>query len=90
MQIRSKRTPAPDPTSEKKRVNPYLDQDTHRKLKKLAIACDTNKTDLAARIIRMAVNHPDIIEHLQNHYNQDPNYRIVPILDSQDKSKIHY
>jgi hypothetical protein len=90
MQIRSKKTPATDPTSEKKRIGPYLDEDTHKKLKKLAVACDTNKTDLAARIIKMAVNHPDIIEHLQSHYNQDPDYRVIPIVDANDPSKIYY
>lgn len=73
----------------KVRVNPYLDADTHRKLKKLAIACDTNKTDLAARILRMAVNHPDIVEHLQDTFNTDDDYRIRPII-TEDKKKIIY
>lgn len=72
------------------RVGVYLDNDTHSKLKKLAISCDTNKTDLGARIIRMVVNHPDIIEHLQNQFNKDPAYRVVPIVSADDKTKIFY
>lgn len=71
------------------RVNPYLDDDTHRKLKKLAIACDTNKTDLAARILRMAVNHPDIVEDLQSKFNVDRDYIVRPIIPT-DQTKIIY
>lgn len=65
--------------NKKIRVNASLDQDTHNKLKKLAISCDMTKTMLAYEIIKMAVNHTDIIEHLQRRYNQDEQYRVVPV-----------
>jgi hypothetical protein len=62
-------------------VNPALDQDTHRKLVKLAISCGMTKTQLAEHLIKMAVNNPDIINHYQNLYNVDDQYRVTPILD---------
>lgn len=73
--------------NKKIRVNASLDQDTHNKLKKLAISCDMTKTMLAYEIIKLAVNHTDIIEFLQNRYNKDDQYRIVPI---KENGKTHY
>lgn len=69
-----------EPHGNKKiRVNASLDQDTHNKLKKLAISCDMTKTMLAYEIIKLAVNHSDIIEFLQDRYNKDDRYRVVPV-----------
>jgi len=65
--------------NKKIRVNASLDQDTHSKLKKLAIACDMTKTMMAYEIIRMAVNHTDIIDFLQTRYNQEEQYRVIPV-----------
>ncbi len=56
-----------------------MDQDTHNKLKKLAIACDMTKTMMAYEIIKIVVNHTDFIDFLQERYNKDDQYRIVPI-----------
>lgn len=73
--------------NKKIRVNASLDQDTHNKLKKLAIACDMTKTMMAYEMIRIVVNHPDFINFLQTRYNQDDQYRVVPI---KQNGKIHY
>jgi hypothetical protein len=73
--------------NKKIRVNASLDQDTHDKLKKLAISCDMTKTMLAYEIIKLSVNHVNIIEFLQNRYNNDEQYRVVPI---QKDGKIDY
>lgn len=61
-------------------VLPSLDADTHRKLKRLALACDISKTALAEEIIRLAVNHTEIIKHFQNKYNADE-FRVIPIVN---------
>jgi len=45
------------------------------------------KTMMAYEIIKLAVNHSDIIEFLQNKYNKDEQYRIVPI---KENGRIHY
>lgn len=65
--------------NKKIRVNASLDQDTHTKLKKLSISCDMTKTMMAYDIIKLAVNHPDIVDFLQDKYNQDDQYRVVPV-----------
>lgn len=69
-------------SDKKVRVNASLDQDTHRKLKKLSISCDMTKTTLAAEIIKIAVNHTEIIKWLQDQYNKEEEYRIIPIKTS--------
>ncbi len=43
-------------SNKKVNVNPAVDQDTHRKLKWLALACDVTKTTLAEGILQLAVN----------------------------------
>ncbi|OHR63548.1 hypothetical protein HMPREF3291_03540 [Bacillus sp. HMSC76G11] len=60
-------------------VNPALDQDTHNKLKKLSVSCDVSKTKMAEMLLRMALNHPNIIQHFQDHYNKDSQYRVIPV-----------
>ncbi|KAA6446899.1 hypothetical protein [Bacillus swezeyi] len=74
-------------SDKKTRVNPSLDQDTHKKLKKLAISCDMTKTMLAAEIIEMAVNNESVIEWFQKKYNVDDVYRIIPV---NINGKIYY
>lgn len=65
-------------SDKKHKVLPALDHDSHHKLKRLALACDITKTQLAAEIIKLAVNHPDIIHWFQNKYNADE-FRIIII-----------
>ncbi|MDT9027475.1 hypothetical protein [Rossellomorea yichunensis] len=68
------------PRSDKKtRVNASLDNDTHEKLKKLAISCDMTKTMLAAELLKMCVNHLDIIDFYQKNYNKNDQYRVIPV-----------
>lgn len=74
-------------SDKKTRVNSSLDQDTHRKLKKLAISCGMTKTMLAAKIIEMAVNNESVIDWFQKKYNTDDDYRIIPV---KIQGKIHY
>lgn len=63
---------------QKVRVNITTDQDSHQKLKKLAVSCEMTKTALAEEIVRMAVNHVDIIDYFQNKYNQEAKYLVKP------------
>jgi hypothetical protein len=66
--------------SDKKiRVNASLDQDTHEKLKKLATSCEMTKTMLAAELLKMCVNHLDIIDFYQKTYNKNDQYRVIPV-----------
>lgn len=41
--------------------------------------CEMTKTMLAADLIKMCVNHIDIIDFYQQRYNKDDQYRVIPI-----------
>lgn len=66
-------------SDKKTRVNASLDEDTHHKLKKLSVSCNMTKTMLAAELIKMCVNHTDIINFFQDRYNTEPEYRVIPV-----------
>lgn len=66
-------------SDKKTRVNASLDQDSHGKLKKLATSCKMTKTMLAAELLKMCVNHLDIIDFYQKTYNKNDQYRVIPI-----------
>ncbi|WP_029421739.1 hypothetical protein [Alicyclobacillus macrosporangiidus] len=68
-------------SDKKAHVNPALDQDTHRKLKRLALACDMTKTALAAEIIEIAVNTPSFINYLQKIHDAGE-FRVIPMTDN--------
>jgi hypothetical protein len=74
-------------SDKKVRVNASLSQETHHRLKKLAISCDMTKTMLAAEIIEMAVNNESIIDWFQKKYNKYDEYRIIPV---RNQGKLHY
>lgn len=81
------RKPKVTHSDKKTRVNPYLDRDTHEKLLQLSISCGMTKTKLSEMIIKMSLNQPDVIRHLQDLYNKDDQYRIITI---NDNGKIIY
>lgn len=67
----------------KTRVNPALDDFTHQKLQRLALACSTpgqtvSKTVLAGEIIELALNTPSFINHLQDMHHADK-FRVIPL-----------
>lgn len=66
-------------SDKKTRVNASLDEDTHHKLKKLSVSCNMTKTMLAAELIKMCVNHTDIINFFQDRYNTETEYRVIPV-----------
>jgi hypothetical protein len=66
-------------SDKKTRVNASLDEDTHRKLKKLSVSCNMTKTMLASEIIKLCVNHTEFIKFFQDKYNTEPDYRVIPV-----------
>lgn len=66
-------------SDKKTRVNASLDEDTHRKLRKLSVSCNMTKTMLAAEIIELCVNHTEFIKFFQDKYNTEPDYRVIPV-----------
>lgn len=68
-------------SDKKTNVNPALDQDTHKKLKRLALACDVSKTSLAAEIIQIALNTPSFINYLQQ-LHEASDFRVIPMKEN--------
>lgn len=66
----------------KVRVAPYLDDELHQRLRKLAWACNTSKADLALRIMDVALNHPGLINYLQDLYKVKKDDRVIPVVES--------
>ncbi len=79
LDLRKKEDVTKTRSDKKIRVNASLDQDTHDKLKKLAISCDMTKTMLSAEIMKLVVNHIDFIDFLQKKYNKQEQYRVIPV-----------
>ncbi|MBU8576398.1 hypothetical protein ACQKEX_14805 [Bacillus pumilus] len=74
--------------SDKKiRVNAALPKEVHDKLKKLAIACDKDKTPLAAEILEIALNNESVVNWFQTKYNKDEAYRIIVV---KSNGNVHY
>lgn len=59
-------------------VLPKLDQNTHKKLKRLALACDISKTQLAAECIELCLSHADVVNWFQEKYDANE-FRIIPV-----------
>lgn len=63
--------------SEKIRVAPSLDSETHAMLIRLGVACGLNKTSMAEQIISIALRNLDFVQHLQL-INDAREFRIIP------------
>lgn len=73
--------------SDKKiRVNATFNQIVHEKLDRLAAACGTTKTELAAHLVEMCLDNVDVINLVQERYKETARFRIIPSkLDGQLK-----
>ncbi|WP_026801500.1 hypothetical protein [Pontibacillus halophilus] len=83
----NKETQRKERSDKRIRVNLSIDKNTDEKLQMLATACNKPKTTLASEIIKMAVNHLDIIDYYQTKYCTNDKYRVVPI---RQNGEIHY
>jgi hypothetical protein len=65
--------------SDKKiRVNASFTQLVHEKLDRLAMACGTTKTELAAFLVELCLNNENIINQTQEAHNNTAKFRIIP------------
>jgi len=64
--------------NKKVRVNSSLDKTIHEKLDRLAMACGTTKTTLAAYLIELCLNNENIINFIQDQYKDTSRFRIIP------------
>lgn len=63
----------------KTRVNSPLEDETHKLLCRLALACGKSKTSLAAEILEIALRTPDFVLHVQDRNHAD-SFRVIPIV----------
>lgn len=62
----------------KKRINATFTQLVHDKLDRLAAACGTTKTELAAYLVELCLNTESIINHVQDQHKEKARFRIIP------------
>lgn len=75
MQERSERKERSD---KKIRVNASFTSVVHDKLDRLAMACGTTKTELAAFMVEMCLDNVDIINYVQERHKDTSRFRIIP------------
>ncbi|WP_338461513.1 hypothetical protein V5G20_17660 [Brevibacillus borstelensis] len=59
-----------------KRIGLTPDDDTRAKLIRLAIACGKHPTTMALDLVRLCVNTPNIIDHVQRIHGAEERYRV--------------
>ena len=65
--------------SDKKiRVNSPLSKPVHEKLDKLAVACGISKTGLGAYLIEMCLNNENVVNFVQQQFQDSSRFRIIP------------
>lgn len=69
-------------SDKKTRVNAGLSQSDHKKLERLAFAVAMPKTILAAELISLCLNNPNIVTYVQKKFEADPQRRVIPVVDN--------
>ena len=64
--------------NKKIRVNSSLDKVVHEKLDRLAMACGTTKTALAADLVELCLDNENIINFVQDQYRESSRFRVIP------------
>ncbi len=57
---------------------------TNTRAKKLAVSCDMPVAKFLAMLIEDMLNNQSVVEHYQDKYNKNPQYRVKPIVISQN------
>lgn len=60
------------------RVNSSFAQDVHENLDRLAMACGTTKTELAAYLVQLCLGNENIINFVQDQHDDTARFRIIP------------
>lgn len=64
--------------SKKIRVNSSFSNEVHEKLDRLAMACGTTKTELAAYLVELCLQNENIINFVQDKHKDKSRFRIIP------------
>lgn len=52
------------------------------KLNKLAVSCGMSKSELVDYITSSAINSSDYVKRIQDRFNKNPNYRVIPVVEN--------
>lgn len=63
------------------RVNVSLSNKYETKLRRLAVSCNMRPTTLAARLIELSLDSPEVVYTLQNKFNVHNAYKVIPLED---------
>ena len=65
-------------SDKKVRVNSSFSKPIHEKLDRLAMACGTTKTSLAAYLVELCLKNESIINFVQDQHEKTSRFRIIP------------
>lgn len=71
-------------------VNPGFDQETHRKLVKLATSCGMTKTEFSYYMQHFLLNNIDFVNEVQKIHNKEQQYWCYPLKDYDKPGEITY
>ena len=63
------------------RVNVSLSNLYETKLRRLAVSCNMRPTTLAARLIELSLDSPELVYTLQEQFNIHAAYKVIPLED---------
>ncbi|MEC1723933.1 hypothetical protein P9E34_04125 [Schinkia azotoformans] len=66
------------------RVNMSLSNRYDTKLKRLATSCNMKPTTLAALLIELSLDSPEVVYTLQNKFNVHNAYKVIPLEHNGD------
>lgn len=65
-----------------KRTNRFsisISDEYEQKLKKLSTSCQMTKSEMTDTLLRICLDSTELIDKLQERYNRDEQYRIIPV-----------
>jgi hypothetical protein len=62
----------------KVRVNSSYTKGVHEKLDRLATACGTTKTELAAYLVEFCLNNESVVKYVQEEFKDTARFRLIP------------
>lgn len=62
----------------KVRINSSYSKAVHDKLDRLATACGTTKTELAAYLVEFCLNTETVVKYVQDQHQETARFRLIP------------
>jgi hypothetical protein len=69
------------------RFSVSINNEYDRKLSRLSTSCEMSKSEMTDQLLRIALDSPNVIDWLQEHYNRIEEYKVHPL---KINNKVHY